>query len=93
MFRTLRTLLEKSVGALRGIADLHPAVFSVSDWSARSPGSMRHRHSPADMPAMPSETRHSSASPSSRRAPADARPQPTVEPRLVERATRKLIVK
>ena len=93
MFRTLYTLLAKSVGALRGIADLHPAVFSVSDWSApQSPGSTHHC-SPADTRAMEPEIQPPSPSPASRRAPTDARPWPTAESRLAERTTSKLIVK
>ena len=93
MFRTLYTLLAKSVGALRGIADLHPAVFSVSDWSApQSPGSTHYR-SPADTRAMEPEIQDPSASAASRRAPAAVQPRTTLEPRLAERAAHKLIVK
>jgi hypothetical protein len=89
MFRTLYTLLAKSVGALRGIADLHPAVFSVSDWSApQSSGNTYHHRSPANPRAMEPETQPPIASPASHRAPADARPRPTTEPRLTKRATR-----
>jgi hypothetical protein len=94
MFRTLYTLLAKSVGALQGIADLHPAVFSVSDWSApQSPGGAQHRHRTADARAVAPEDQPPSPSPASRRAPTDARPWPTAESRLAERTTSKLIVK
>ena len=91
MFRTLGTLLAKSVGALRRIADLHPAVFSVSDWSApQSSGGAQHRRHIADARAIDSEVQDPSAS---RRTPAAMQPQTTLEPRLAERAAHKLIVK
>ncbi|HET9222171.1 MAG TPA: hypothetical protein VFO07_06695 [Roseiflexaceae bacterium] len=84
MFRTLSTLLAKSVGALRGIADLHPAVFSVSDWSApQSPRGVAYRQHTVDVHAIEPEIPHSNAGPANQR-PA-ARPGPTIEPRLAER--------
>jgi hypothetical protein len=94
MFQLLRTLLAKSAGALRGIADLHPAVFSVSDWSAsQSSYQTQHRPSVAGMRATELEARHPSASIASRSAPADMRPRSSVDLRLIEHATSKLIVK
>jgi hypothetical protein len=94
MFQTLYTLLVKSVGALRGIADLHPAVFSVSDWSGpQSSGGAQHRRRISDAPAMGPEIQDPSASAASRRAPAAVQPRTMLEPRLAERAAHKLIVK
>ena len=86
MFRTLSTLLAKSVGALRGIADLHPAVLSVGDWSApQSPRGAAYRHHALDVHALDPELPHASASPANQHA--TARPGPTIEPRLAERTT------
>jgi hypothetical protein len=84
-------LLAKSVGALRRIADLHPAVFSVSDWSApESTGGAQKRYPTAELRATKPESQQATAS---QQAPINARPQPTAEPRQIERAAGKLIAK
>jgi hypothetical protein len=85
MFRTLSALLAAWVRSLRTIADLHPAVFSASDWSAsQSPEGAQRRYSSADAPATRPETTYPSA---------DMRPRPKGEQRSIERAASKLIVK
>ena len=87
MFRALGRLLAKSVGALRGIADLHPAVFSVSDWSSpQSPRGGAYRPHTVDVDAVDPGIQHSGASAAERRAPT-ARPRSAIESRLTGRTT------
>jgi hypothetical protein len=85
MFRTLAALSGAWLRSLRTIADLHPAVFSVSNWSAsHTPAGARQQHRPAE----PQVIRLEAEPPI-----VDMRAQPITEQRSAERAASKLIVK
>jgi hypothetical protein len=94
MSRTLRTLLAAWMRSLRTIADLHPGVFGVSDWSSRQPDRETYsRHATHK----PEPTRPPAAVPSA--STGDSHPltgmrsRPTAEQRPIKPTTSKLIVK
>ena len=92
MFRTLSMLMSAGVRSLRAIADLHPAVFSVSNWSApHAPAGTRQHYRPADPQTVHLEAEHPGADDG--RLAADMRPRLAAEQRYAERTPSELLVK
>jgi hypothetical protein len=82
------------VRSLRAIADLHPAVFSVSNWSApHAPAGTRQQSRPAEPQTMAMEAEHRIAGTDDGRFAADMRSRPAAEQPSAERSPSKLIVK
>jgi hypothetical protein len=94
MSRTLRMLLAAWMRSLRTIADLHPGVFGVSDWSSRQPD--RETYTPQgtheSQPARPLAELPSASTGESR--PLTGMPsRPTAEQPPIKPTASKLIVK
>ena len=90
MFRTLSMLMSAGVRSLRAIADLHPAVLGVSNWSApHPPAGTRQQYRTAES----MESEHPRASADEEHAAADMPSQPATEQRSADRAPSELLVK